>query len=50
MWLGIGYTIPQVGDKNLKPIPPITGNFIALESALTNLMLLEDGGKVELEN
>ena len=48
MWLGIGYTIPQVGDKNLKPI--ILGDFIALESALTNLMLLEVGGKVELEN
>jgi hypothetical protein len=30
MWLGIGYTIPMVGDRNLK-IPPPDGGFIELE-------------------
>lgn len=48
MWLGIGYTIPMVGDRNLKPPTPID-DFIALESGLSDIMLLEDGGKVELE-
>ena len=29
MWLGIGYTIPMVGDRNLKIPQP--GGFIELE-------------------
>jgi hypothetical protein len=51
MWLGNGYTIPM----SIRPIgggvvPPI-GDFIALESGLTNIMALESGltDLVELE-
>lgn len=49
MWLGIGYIIPMIGDRNLRP-PISEGNFIALETSLNDIMLLEDGGKTELEN
>ena len=43
MWLGNGYTIPM----SIKPV----GDFIALESGLTNIMALESGltDLVELE-
>tara|TARA_B100001094_G_C17412656_1_gene430949 strand:- start:58 stop:216 length:159 start_codon:yes stop_codon:yes gene_type:complete len=52
MWLGIGYTIPMRGDKNLHIPPPSQGIFIALEintPGLTDVFLLESGGKIELE-
>jgi len=38
MWLGIGYTIPMHGDRNLKLPPPVVGGFIELEP---NLFLIE---------
>lgn len=49
--IGITNTIPWIASlpgQGGGPTPP-TGDFIALESALTDIMLLEDGNKVELE-
>ena len=40
MWLGIGYTIPQRGDKNLHI--PVEGGFIISETG-DLVMLTEDG-------
>ena len=52
MFIGNTYIIPAVsnlpGQKSGGPTPP-TGDFMALESALTDIVLLEDGGKIELE-
>ena len=52
MFIGNTYIIPAVsnlpGQKPGGPTPP-TGDFMALESALTDIVLLEDGGKIELE-
>tara|TARA_B100001094_G_scaffold58745_1_gene54209 strand:- start:6458 stop:6610 length:153 start_codon:yes stop_codon:yes gene_type:complete len=50
MWLGVGYVIPMQGYRNLSsPVPPVTGNFMALQSDINDIVLLEDGGKIELE-
>ena len=50
--IGITNTIPWIaslpGQGGAGPIPP-TGDFIALESGLTDIVLLEDGSKIELE-
>ena len=49
--IGITNTIPwliNLPGQSSPPAPPL-GDFIALESALTDIMLLEDGGKTELE-
>ena len=49
--IGITNTIPwliNLPGQSGPPAPPL-GDFISLESALTDIMLLEDGGKVELE-
>ena len=50
--IGITNTIPWIaslpGQGGGGPTPP-TGDFIALESGLTDVMLLEDGSKIELE-
>ncbi len=52
MFIGNTYVIPALtnlpGQKGGGPTPP-TGDFIALESGLTDVMLLEDGSKIELE-
>ena len=54
MWVGILNTFPTItslpGQGGGGPIPPV-GNFIALESALTDIMALETAltDKVELE-
>ena len=51
MFIGIGSSIPQIvdlpGQGGGGVIP--TGDFMALESALTDIVLLEDGDKIELE-
>ena len=50
MFIGNTYITPAVsnlpGQKT--PVGP-EGDFMALESALTDIVLLEDGGKIELE-
>ena len=50
MLLANSYIIPALNNLPGQggPTPPL-GDFIALESALTDIMLLEDGSKVELE-
>jgi len=51
--IGITNTIPWIaslpGQSGGSPTPPPTGDFIALESGLTDIVLLEDGSKIELE-
>ena len=50
MWLSIGYTIPQQGDKNLKSgPPPPQGSFVELEPNLFLVELEASTGLVELE-
>ena len=51
MWLSIGYTIPQRGDKNLKPgpPPPPQGDFVELEPNLFLVELEASTDLVELE-
>jgi hypothetical protein len=54
MFIGIGGSIPQIADLPgpSRPgggTPTPTGDFLALESALTDLILLESGDKIELE-
>tara|TARA_R100000734_G_C3295851_1_gene87049 strand:- start:317 stop:487 length:171 start_codon:yes stop_codon:yes gene_type:complete len=55
MFIGNTYIIPAVsnlpGQKSVGPAPPPPGNFIALETALTDIMALETGltDKAELE-
>lgn len=52
MFITNSYIIPAIsnlpGQKGGGPTPP-SGDFIALESALTDIVLLEDGSKIELE-
>jgi len=49
MFIGIGTAIPDISNlPGQGPIVP-TGDFLALESALTDLILLESGDKIELE-
>jgi len=45
MWLGIGYTIPMVGDRNLKI--PVDGGFIELQP---NSFLIELEGTGVTDN
>jgi hypothetical protein len=48
--IGITNTIPWLINLPGQSGPPTPlGDFIALESGLSDIMLLEDGGKVELE-
>jgi len=51
MFIGNTYIIPAIsnlpGQKG-GSTPP-TGDFIAWESGLTDIVLLEDGSKIELE-
>ena len=52
MWLGNGYIIPAVKTPKGPVIPPPpSGDFIALESGLTDIVALESGltDKAELE-
>lgn len=51
MWLSIGYTIPQQGDRNLKvgPPPPVTDCVIELESGLGFVELQTGTGLIELQ-
>lgn len=44
MWLGIGYTIPQRGDKNLHI--PVEGGFIISE--IGDLILLTEDGNDQM--
>jgi hypothetical protein len=50
MWLGIGYTIPQTRLKSngSVPPPPSPSSFMALESSLEDILLLENDGNVLL--
>jgi len=51
MFIGNTYIVPArinlPGQSG--PTPPPSGDFLALESALTDLILLESGDKIELE-
>ena len=53
MFIGNTYIIPAIsnlpGQKGGGGPTPPTGDFIALESGLTDIVLLEDGSKIELE-
>lgn len=52
MWLSIGYTIPQQGDRNLKvgpTPPPPTTCLIELESGLGFIELESGLGSIELQ-
>jgi len=51
MWIGIANIIPITKRPIGGAAPPPTGNFIALETALTDIMALETGltDKAELE-
>ena len=51
MWIGIANIIPITKRPIGGGGPPPTGNFIALETALTDIMALETGltDKAELE-
>lgn len=50
MWLGIGYTIPQtrLSSSGSTPPPP-AGSFMALESSLEDILLLETDGQILLQ-
>ena len=52
MFIGNTYIVPSrtnlPGQGGAGPTPP-TGDFLALESVLTDLILLESGDKIELE-
>jgi hypothetical protein len=44
MWLGIGYTIPMRGDRNLHL--PVTGPFIIAETGTNVILQTEDGSNL----
>ena len=51
MFLGNTFIVPNrvnLPGQGVSPTPP-SGDFLALESALTDLILLESGDKIELE-
>jgi len=54
MWVSILNTIPTrvnlPGQNGSGPAPGPTGDFMALESGLSFIVLLESGGKIELED
>lgn len=51
MWLGIGYTIPQtkLSSSGSTPPPPPPSSFMALESSLEDILLLETDGQILLQ-
>ena len=50
MWLGIGYTIPQTRLSSSGSVPPpAPSSFMALESSLEDILLMENDGNVLLQ-